>query len=323
MQPTVHSGQPLYPNMSRTMYIKNESAEIVKAVKWIANMSTALGLSMKECFALELSLEEILTNVVGYAFDEATEFSIKIAFTMHNDKVTLQVEDPGKPFNPLNLPAPPPVTNIADVRIGGLGIHIVKKLMHEIDYSRINGKNVLTTSLNLSPQRIREVDDGLTGLYLRQHFDIRLMEEVARVRRHGGELGLLITDIDLFNEINEQHGPQVGDQVLREMANILKSSIRRDVDIPCRYSGEEFATILPCTNAKGSKTLAERFRRTCEDHEFGGAAEPIHLTISCGTAAVVGDDAVDSDELVNRSFSALVEAKTSGRNKVVTYQSVV
>ncbi|NUP98480.1 MAG: diguanylate cyclase, partial [Armatimonadetes bacterium] len=81
--------------------------------------------------------------------------------------------------------------------------------------------------------------DGLTGLYVRRYFEIRLAEELARVRRLGGQVALLMTDIDHFKQFNDTYGHQVGDHVLRRMADLLKDSIRRGIDIPCRYGGEE------------------------------------------------------------------------------------
>lgn len=184
--------------------------------------------------------------------------------------------------------------------------------------------NVITTLIAVSIENARlfrlATVDGLTGLYVRRFFEIRLEEEVARLRRHGGKLALLISDIDHFKQFNDNYGHQTGDMVLREMAALLRTSVRYGVDVPCRYGGEEFCAILPNTHLQGAAEVAERIRRTCERHPFPGDALPLRVTVSVGVAAMDGEHPLSSSELVKRADAALYRAKESGRNQVRAWE---
>ncbi|MCC7493388.1 MAG: sensor domain-containing diguanylate cyclase [Fimbriimonadaceae bacterium] len=161
--------------------------------------------------------------------------------------------------------------------------------------------------------------DGLTELYVRRFFEIRLSEELARVRRHGGTIALLMTDIDRFKLFNDTYGHQQGDRVLRDMARLLKQAVRQSIDVPCRYGGEEFVTILPATDLGGAAEVAERIRTLCEATPFGGQDQPLRVTISGGVAAIDQENMVDESELVRRADMALYQAKESGRNRICTW----
>src|SRR5574341_1929471 len=154
--------------------------------------------------------------------------------------------------------------------------------------------NVLATLLAVSLENARlfhlATVDALTGLYARRYFEIRLEEEVARIGRHGGLLSLLLTDIDQFKRINDRYGHQQGDFVLRELAALVRATIRKGIDLPCRYGGEEFATILPVTDLNGAFEMAERVRRSCEEHRFPSTLGPITITLSGGVATMNEDD---------------------------------
>jgi diguanylate cyclase (GGDEF)-like protein len=115
------------------------------------------------------------------------------------------------------------------------------------------------------------VSDGLTGLYVRRHFDGWLLQEFERVKRYGGELSVIMVDIDHFKHINDTYGHPIGDWVLIEVAKILKSRIR-EPDIVARYGGEEFVVVLPATEIAGAEVLAERLRRAIEEKSFENKA---------------------------------------------------
>ncbi len=163
--------------------------------------------------------------------------------------------------------------------------------------------------------------DGLTGLYVRRFFEIRLSEELARLRRFGGTVGLLITDIDHFKAFNDTYGHQTGDLVLRQLADLAKLTVRQGIDVPCRYGGEEYVFILPETDLAGAVGLAERLRRAVAEHTFGSADRPLQVTISGGVTSVARDDSVDEPELVRRADEALYHAKESGRNRVMVWSA--
>ncbi len=171
-------------------------------------------------------------------------------------------------------------------------------------------------TLERETARLREmsVTDGLTGLFNKRYFDLRLAEEIGRFNTTGQPVALLMLDIDHFKRYNDTFGHTRGDDVLREVARILRDTSRQS-DIPCRYGGEEFAVILPGTGAEQAVAAAERLRRAVERHTFpGGDTQPGgRLTVSIGVA-VFPSDAADAAELVEHADQALYRAKDAGRN---------
>jgi diguanylate cyclase (GGDEF)-like protein len=184
--------------------------------------------------------------------------------------------------------------------------------------------NVLATLLAVSLENARlfhlATVDGLTGLYTRRYFEIRLQEEVARIGRHGGIVSLLLTDIDDFKQVNDRYGHQQGDLVLRDLAALLRATIRKGIDLPCRYGGEEFATILPVTDLDGACEMAERLLRSCQEYRFPGQPDSLAITLSGGVATMEQDHLVSGEELVRRADAVLYEAKQSGRNRICAWR---
>jgi diguanylate cyclase (GGDEF)-like protein len=158
------------------------------------------------------------------------------------------------------------------------------------------------------------ITDGLTGLYCYRFFQSKLDEELTRAQRYQEPLSLVMIDIDGFKSVNDSHGHLAGDKILREISAILKSFCR-EVDIVCRYGGEEFIIILPETDKEGGFYLAERLRKAIKDREFKSPKnEPIRLTVSCGVASFP-DSAKKKDELVKKADDALYRSKDEGKNK--------
>lgn len=161
------------------------------------------------------------------------------------------------------------------------------------------------------------VTDELTGLANRGRFDELLAAEVERARRFPDQtVGLVLLDIDNFKSVNDTHGHQVGDEVLREVARVLRDT-SREIDTPSRYGGEELAVILPGTDLEGAYDMAERVRAGIEGLVFplSGDGE-LRVTASFGAAAAAGDAAA-SDGLVGAADTALYQAKRTGKNKTV------
>ncbi|EIJ41896.1 diguanylate cyclase (GGDEF) domain-containing protein [Beggiatoa alba B18LD] len=162
--------------------------------------------------------------------------------------------------------------------------------------------------------------DSLTGLYTRRYFDIRLHEEIVRLQRHGGDVSLILLDIDHFKRINDTYGHLHGDYILRGVAELLLNTTRRDIDIVSRYGGEEFIILLPHTGIEGAYVVAERIRQNCQDYPFKTPTEEACLiTLSGGIATMNQVNLLNSEELIHRADLMLYAAKNSGRNQMMQY----
>lgn len=164
--------------------------------------------------------------------------------------------------------------------------------------------------------------DGLTGLGNRRAFDGSLDREWRRTVRTGGQMSLLLLDIDRFKEFNDQYGHQVGDDCLRAVAAAIKDALHRPTDEVARYGGEEIAIILPDTDGEGAFEIAERLRVAIEklglphinNPEGGG-----RVTVSIGSATALsrsGGTIRMPEGLLLAADTALYKAKHNGRNRV-------
>jgi diguanylate cyclase (GGDEF)-like protein len=159
------------------------------------------------------------------------------------------------------------------------------------------------------------ITDGLTGLYLRRFFNQRFDEELMRFQEHGTPFTLLILDLDHFKRINDRLGHVAGDQILIQVADILKKEARI-ADITCRFGGEEFALILPNTPAEGGLIMAERIRVKIAERGFLAGSEAIQLTVSIGLGECPRHGRNQLD-LVKSADEALYTAKRTGRNNAM------
>ena len=158
-------------------------------------------------------------------------------------------------------------------------------------------------------RRLTEID-SLTQLYNRFKLDAVLTMEMERYGRSGSPFSVIMMDIDDFKIINDTHGHVAGDQVLVEIADILKSTIRK-IDTVGRWGGEEFMIILPESDLDGGLALAEKLRERIHEHKFPGFG---CLTASFGVA--VSEKGMSEKELLYRADQAMYQAKKSGKNRV-------
>lgn len=152
------------------------------------------------------------------------------------------------------------------------------------------------------------ITDSLTNLFNHRYFQERIQSEILRSLRYEHSFTLMMLDIDSFKLYNDRCGHLEGDRILRQTADIFKQNSRQ-VDVVCRYGGEEFMIILPETDIKGAKVLAEKIRK---------AIENIKLTVSVGIA--VFTKGLTKDDLIGHADKALYNAKAEGKNRVCVYK---
>jgi diguanylate cyclase (GGDEF)-like protein len=154
--------------------------------------------------------------------------------------------------------------------------------------------------------------DALTGLRNRRYFDERAREELARLKRVGGEpLSVILLDLDGFKQINDTRGHLAGDQALVWVAEFLNGQIRF-TDVCCRLGGDEFALLLPDTGARGCEVLCEHLRTRLAEATLAGTA-PVSFSLGCSTSKRVDD----ARALVSRADAAMYESKRSRSGRKV------
>lgn len=165
---------------------------------------------------------------------------------------------------------------------------------------------------------IQSITDPLSSLFTRGYFEEYLTGQVTRMEQtppdHRISISLLMCDIDFFKKVNDVHGHQAGDYVIKTVGELMRGLFRK-TDICCRYGGEEFLVILPGTNLENAAIAGNKLRKKIENSEFIFEGTKIPITISIGVATVdIGNEAYK--ETMARADGALYESKNKGRNKV-------
>ena len=178
----------------------------------------------------------------------------------------------------------------------------------------------LALARQLLARRAQELEhavaiEPLTGLFNRRHFSTRIDEEVERARRYSLDLALLLIDIDDFKSLNDTSGHLIGDQILRDTANILRQAVRV-FDVCTRFGGDEFAILMPGSTAANALQTADRIRQRVDAHRPAGGAAMFEqrVTISIGVAA--RKPAASADDMIAAADRALYTAKAEGKNRV-------
>lgn len=166
------------------------------------------------------------------------------------------------------------------------------------------------------------ITDSLTGLYNRRHFEEMLASEMDISRRHGDTNSLLVIDIDNFKNVNDRYGHMHGDDVIKMIADVMKSRLR-ETDILCRIGGEEFVAICRRSNKREAIELAEDLRKTIENKVTHSGKDDIKVTISIGIDTVTMDNvATHADNIFKYADIALYHSKEHGRNCVTHYSDM-
>jgi diguanylate cyclase (GGDEF)-like protein/PAS domain S-box-containing protein len=163
-------------------------------------------------------------------------------------------------------------------------------------------------------ERLAQVD-VLTGLANRRHFMALAEQELLRTARYGGQLSVLMMDIDFFKNVNDTYGHRTGDRVIQQLGMLCREALR-EIDVIGRIGGEEFAVVLPQTGSQSAIDMAERLRETIASAEVSlENGMPLHFTISIGVATLVGTE-TNLDTLLGYADKFLYAAKHNGRNRV-------
>lgn len=162
------------------------------------------------------------------------------------------------------------------------------------------------------------ITDSLTKLFTRRHFDHLFECELKRSVRYKHPLSIIMIDVDNFKDLNDTYGHQMGDEMLRRISNVIKTTLRK-IDLPCRYGGEEFTVILPETHKKSARKISERLRKNISEIVIKTKDnQEISPTVSIGVANYPVDSQ-EKDELLDFSDKALYFAKKMGKNCVAEY----
>ncbi|MCC6544295.1 MAG: sensor domain-containing diguanylate cyclase [Nitrospirae bacterium] len=161
------------------------------------------------------------------------------------------------------------------------------------------------------------ITDDLTRLYNHKYFVRRLDEEFKRAKRYSSPLSCMMIDLDNFKRVNDTYGHQAGDKVLKDVAKVLKKSVR-ETDIIARYGGEEFSVILPNSIREDALRLAERICRSVRSFVFDCIKEGENITVSIGVTTYPHPDVTDFENLIRKADNALYKAKEGGKDRVVS-----
>jgi two-component system cell cycle response regulator len=210
--------------------------------------------------------------------------------------------------------------------VRGLEIGVNDYLLRPVDRNELLARVRTQIRKKRFSERLRDnaqksielaITDALTSLYNRRYMESHLSTLIDQAIGRGKPLSVLIVDIDYFKAINDTHGHDAGDDVLREFALRIRKSIR-GIDLACRYGGEEFVVVMPETDLAVATMVAERLRRriATEAFKIEQGQKTVDVTISIGIAAL--NDAKDNAATVlKRADQALYRAKREGRNRVV------
>jgi diguanylate cyclase (GGDEF)-like protein len=205
-----------------------------------------------------------------------------------------------------------------------LGVIFISSVKENIfGEKHIESLRILSNQIAISMEKVHlyeevqqmSITDGLTGLIVHRHFQERLELEIKRAARYGGNLALVMGDIDFFKKVNDTYGHLAGDYVLKTIALILKNhSIQSDT--VARYGGEEFVVVMPECDKDEAHMRAVKIRKDIESYRFNFKSQEMKITMSMGVAAYPVD-AITRKTLIDQADKALYRAKEEGRNRVL------
>ena len=190
-------------------------------------------------------------------------------------------------------------------------------ILYDVTDIAVNKKEL--EDLNARLEQVSQTD-SLTQLYNRGHWESTLKQEFLRTKRNGGSSALLMFDIDRFKVVNDEYGHTCGDEALRHLSKLLKTTLR-ETDIAGRYGGEEFVVTLLDTDEKGAEIFAERLRVLIEQSPVMYKQLEVKVTVSIGFACF-SNEFKDHERWIEAADKAMYQSKKNGRNKVTAYADI-
>ncbi len=251
------------------------------------------------------------------------EQDYKICNTMQENNMTeILIFDTKTNFMASNMELDPHVSSFMAIPLRVKEEAIAVMTLENIDPRDIEKARIIGSQLALDIHKNQlyeqverlSITDSLTQAYLRRHFMTRFQEELQRSINHKLPLSCLMIDIDHFKSYNDNYGHLVGDVVLKELTSLIRANVR-EMDLICRYGGEEFCVLLPEASLEDTQVIAERLRVDVEQRTFQAYGKELQMTISLGLASYP-DQAQSVQGLIDISDQCLYHAKESGRNRV-------
>jgi diguanylate cyclase (GGDEF)-like protein len=322
-------------HMERLRTIQEESARLVTSLDMVAIVDMVA--EAVERLAPNADLYIFIKGTGGFAlaYDRTEAPAAREIFSLEGTLMEMAVADKEqKYFSNLlgySVPVMPMEAEVASALMLPLKyedevLGVITLVSQEVDMlvpRQVDSLRVIADQASISLKnglfhaeiKARALTDGLTGLCNHKHFKSVLKEEFKRYSTGMSSLALLIVDIDHFKRVNDTHGHQAGDEVLRGVSKVLKSAVR-ELDLPARYGGEEFTVLMVDASQSEAKKVAERIRQKVEATAFASRGGAIRVTVSIGLASCTMD-IKDSSDLLERADKALYQAKDRGRNRTI------
>ncbi|MHB9030725.1 MAG: sensor domain-containing diguanylate cyclase [Candidatus Latescibacterota bacterium] len=260
-------------------------------------------------FVIESQMREYFEGLVNRELGDRYVVRLSLPVTL-SDEEDVPADDVSSYFFPVLVDNA--VKGVLGISTRNGEVDAEKQDLLRLVSARVN--KVLANATLHRDTKMLALTDGLTGLLNHRAFHERIRHEFERYRRYGSFLSLIVADFDDLKVINDTYGHPVGDEVLRELGDILRDA-SRESDVLARYGGDEFVILLPQTNARNAIKMAERIREKVEKHGFSIHNLNLQSTISIGVATVPEEGIDSPQDLLERADRALYEAKRSGKNR--------
>ncbi len=275
----------------------------------------------------EVHLEEVYDIPIESRIKDAKSYDYKIIQIIYEKSLSLSLPQAQKDAEEYGLILPLKVESLL-----AIPIYIDEYIRSVVIVENMNLESfekfsIVIGQFGLEMRKVRlyelveklAITDGLTGLLLKRHFLISFEKEMERLVTNKIEISVLMLDIDHFKKFNDRFGHLVGDGVLIKISDIIRNNTR-EIDLICRYGGEEFCLALPETSKEGAYAVAERIREQIERENFMAEGKFTRASISIGVATCP-DDSNEILDLIDKADQALYKAKASGRNNTCIFDN--